>query len=109
VYSIGRLEGKQNRTEKLLFQDEFDGVFSALLVETAHDEEQTSASHNSKVVIHRFICNRKQYNLYMTFISTTRLEHKIAYLSWLNCRQSEIERIRRFNRKITVAGRFFQI
>jgi hypothetical protein len=62
VYSIGRLQGEQSRTEKLLFQDEFDGVFSALFVETVHDEQQTSAFHNSKVVIHRFICNKRQYN-----------------------------------------------
>jgi hypothetical protein len=42
----------------MLFGDEFHGVFSALSVETAHDEEQTSAFHNSKVVVHRFICNK---------------------------------------------------
>jgi hypothetical protein len=40
VYSVDRFEGEQSRTEKLLFRDEFDGVFSALLVETAHDEGQ---------------------------------------------------------------------
>jgi hypothetical protein len=42
VYSVGCLVGEQIRTEKLLFRDEFDDVFSVLLVKIAHDEEQAA-------------------------------------------------------------------
>jgi hypothetical protein len=48
VHSAGRLESEQNRTETLPFRDEFDDVFSALLVETADNEEQRMPSTTAR-------------------------------------------------------------